>query len=248
MILSFLPHHGDAQVTAADTLFFFKARIAVRGTDEPVQFAHIVNQTRGYASISDSAGFFRIVVSGNDLLHLTAIGYYDCPVHLNDSMLQSTGLVTLYMIPRLYAITAVEVNPLGTYRQFKYKFLEQKVPEPELVIPSSVIEDIEMGLDTIQNLAPASLGSPITAIYMALSREGRELRKYVKVMEDKEFREQVKGKYNNELLEEVTGMTGPELYDFMEFCDLEQDFIIRSSAYEILEAIYACLEEYNKKK
>ena len=231
-----------------DSLFFFSARIIDRGINEPVQFAHIVNQTRGYASISDSSGFFRIVASENDLLLLTAIGYYDCPVHLNDSLLSTITIPEIFMIQRAYPIKAVDVNPLGTYSQFKHKLLSLELPEPELVINPAVIQDIELGLDTIQELEPASLGSPITAIYMALSREGKELRKYAEIREEEAFLEQVKDKYNRELLEEVTGMTGPELHEFLEFCNLENKFILKATAYEILERIYTCLNEFKKNK
>jgi hypothetical protein len=247
-ILSVLPHAAAAQERDADSLFFFNARIMERGINQPVRFAHVVNQTRGYASISDSSGYFRIVASKNDLLHITAIGYYDCPVHLDYSLLNSIGLATLYMIQRTYPIKAVDVNPLGTWNQFKSRFLSLEIPEPELVINPAVMEDIELGMDTIQSLEPASLGSPVTAIYMALSREGKEMKKYARVLEEEQFREQVKDKYNRELMEEVTGMTGPELHEFLQFCSLDRQFILKATAYEILESIHKCLEEYEKHK
>jgi hypothetical protein len=142
----------------------------------------------------------------------------------------------------------VNVNQLGTYTQFKHKFLNLKIPDPEIVINPAVIEDLEMGLDTIQVIEPYSLGSPITAIYMALSKEGKSLRKFAKIKEEEQFQEQVKEKYNQELLEEVTGMTGPELHDFLLFCDLDKNFILNASAYRILEALYKCLAAYNKNK
>jgi len=229
-----------------DSLFYFTARIIDRQVNDPVQFAHVINQSRGFASISDSMGYFKIGAALNDLLKLTAIGYYDCPFHLNEAALNDSGMVTIYMIQRAYPIQVVNINPLGTYSQFKQKVLSLELPEPVLVINPSVIEDIEMGIDTIQNLEPASLGSPITAIYMALSREGKELRKYAEIMEEEQFLEQVKDKYNHKMLEEVTGLTGPELYHFLQFCNLERKYILEATAYEILEAIHKCLEEYKK--
>ncbi|MBL7112320.1 MAG: hypothetical protein ISS19_10315 [Bacteroidales bacterium] len=231
-----------------DSLFHFTARIIDRGINEPVQFAHIINQTRGYASISDTMGYFRIGAARNDLLKLTAIGYYDCPFHLNDSILSNPGVITINMIQRAYPIQAVNVNQLGTYTQFKHKFLNLDIPEPKIKANPSVIKDIEMGADSVYVTENISLGSPITAIYMALSKEGKSLRKYAKIKEEEQFQEKVADKYNREILEEVTGMTGPELHDFLQFCDLDKNFILGATAYEILEALYKCLEEYKKNK
>jgi len=248
IILLALSHLVSAQKSDEDSLFFFRARIIDRGINQSVQFVHVVNKTRGYASISDSSGYFRIVASRHDLLQLTAIGYYDCPVHLSDSLLISTAIATIHMIQRAYPIKAVVINPLGTYSQFKYKFLSLELPEPQLVINTAVIEDIDKGIDEIQIIEPYSLGSPITAIYMALSKEGKELRKYAKIKEEEQFQEKVKDKYNRELLEEVTGMTGPELHDYLQFCDLDKKFILEATAYEIIDALYKCLERYKKNK
>ncbi len=231
-----------------DSLFYFTARIIDRAINEPVQFAHIVNQTRGYAGISDTMGYFKIGAARNDLLLLTAIGYYDCPFHLSDSILSDPGIITIHMLQRIYPIQVVSVNQLGTYRQFKYKFLHLDIPEPNLKVNPSVLKDIEMGSDSVYVTENISLGSPVTAIYMALSKEGKSLRKYAKIKEEEQFRQEVADKYNREILEEVTGLSGPELYEFQKFCDLGKDFIRGATAYEIIEALYKCLEEFKKNK
>lgn len=196
--------------------------------------------------ISDTLGYFRIMAGVNDLLLITAIGYYDLPVLLNDSLLHMKELRILRLIPRIYPITEVKIGQLGTYEQFKYNLLNLDLPEPEFQLHSSVIPDIEKGIDTLNLIGPLSVMSPISTIYYLLSKEGKSLRKLEKITEEEQFLSQVKHKYNREMLKRITGMEGEELYDFITFCNFSREFLLEASEYEIIETILEKLEEYNK--
>jgi hypothetical protein len=213
-------------------------------TKDGIQFAHIINQTSGYAMISDTLGYFRILADLNDLLIITAIGYYNLPVLVNDSLIHLQALRIFRLIPRIYPITEVKVGQLGTYEQFKNNFLKLDLPEPEHQMHPSVVPDIEKGIDTLDLIGPISVMSPISAMYYLLSKEGKSLRKLEKINEEELFLKQVEHKYNPEMLARITGMEGEELYDFVTFCNFSPEFLLEASEYEIIEAVLEKLKEY----
>lgn len=233
-----LPFYSHSQI--------FSGRLIDSQTGEPVQFAHIYNQTQGRAMISDTLGYFSIPVSNQDLLVVTAIGYYNLPVYLNDSLYALYKFHTLKMISKIYSIGEVSVSILGTYEQFKYKFLNLDSLQPENQINPSVLSDILAGIDTTDVIQPPGIMSPITAIYNMVSKEGKSMRKFKKIQEEEEFLKQIEYKYSMEMLQRLTGLKGLELYEFKSFCNFSDTFLLRANEYEIIEKVMEKLKEYRE--
>jgi hypothetical protein len=231
-----------------DTILLFSGRIINEQTGTPIKFAHIINQTWSHLAISDTLGYFRIRVRLNDLLIITSIGFYDLPIYIYDSIIAENRLHIYHMIPKIYSLPGVNVLRLGTYEQFKYNFLNLQLPQPEHPASTLVLQDIEKGIDTLGITEPASIGSPITAIYNLVSKEGKSLRKLKKLKEEEEFWKQVEYKYNPEMLGRITGLQGPELFEFINFCNFSHKFVLESSEYEIIEKVLDKLKEYREQE
>ncbi len=167
-----------------DTIMLFSGRLINEQTGKPVKFAHVINQTWSHVVISDTLGFFRIHVRLNDLLMFTSIGFYDLPIYINDSIASENKLHIYRMIPKTYSLQGVNVLRLGTYEQFKYNFLNLKLPVPEHPADTSVFKKIEKGIDTVANPEPLTITGPISAVYYLVSKEGRTLKKYNKLKEE----------------------------------------------------------------
>jgi hypothetical protein len=244
-----VPLFCNAQIreTVEDSIHIFSGKLVDSQTGEPVQFAHVYNQTQSYAMISDTLGYFNIPVNLEDLLVATAIGYYNLPVYVNDSIYMLNKFHTYKMIPKIYNIREINISVLGTYEQFKYKFLNLDVPDLENPINPTILSDILAGIDTTDLIQPAGIMSPITAIYNAVSKEGKSLKKLKKIQEEEEFLKQVEYKYNIAMLERITGMKGLELNDFISFCNFNHKFLLSASEYEIIEAVLKKLGEYREK-
>jgi hypothetical protein len=236
----------QTQEVIRDSVHFFSGKLIDSQTGEPVQFAHVLNETQSYAMISDTIGYFSIPVHLHDLLVATAIGYYNLPLYISDSIYTLNRFHTFRMIPKIYPIKEVNVSVLGTYDQFKYKFLHLDIPNPENKINPSVLNDIMLGIDTTGVVRPATIMSPITAIYNLVSKEGKSARKLKKIEEEEKFLKQVEYKYNNDMLERITGLKGIELYEFISFCNFNRKFLLEASEYEIIEAVLEKLDEYRK--
>ena len=231
---------------SGDSAKYLVARIVDSVSREPVRFAHIVNTDMGLATVSDAMGYFYIKASKNDTIQISAIGYSITRLTLHESLLESRGIALIQLTPFIYPIDAVSVNQLGNYRQFRQRFLDLELPEPKYQISSSVLEDIGSGVDSITQLSPSPLGSPITYLYNLLSREGRSNRKLAKLQEEEEFARKIAYKYSPDLVSRITGYTGLELYEFMEFCNFTREFLLNSSEYEIIETILKTQKKFEE--
>jgi len=215
----------------------FSFRVVDSVSAEPIQFAHVVNINRGLAVISDTLGIVHIRAGPGDTLQISAIGYSLHRFFILEGEHAAGQINTVRLSPYVYPISPVSVNQLGSYDQFKWHFLHI---DPSLLpkeIPDIVQDYIYKGLDTVALSAPPSFGSPVTAIYMMFSKEGKTARKLAALMEKDESDREIAHKYNPELVLSITGYEGLELYEFIEFCNFNLNFLKGANEYEIIDAI-----------
>ena len=230
------PVHAQVYESLEDTTVYFKARVLDSLTRKPVAFAHIINITRRTATISDTLGYFYIRTSPGEQLQLTAIGFNSGKLTIGYSILRSRFIHDILLKPIIYTIEAVRINPLGSYEQFKNRFITLKLPESKYQIHPSVLQQIDEGTDTLDMLIAPGL-SPVTALYNLLSKEGKSRRKLRKLLEQEEFERQIDFKYSPDIVSHITGYTGFELYEFMDFCSFKKDFLLNATYYEITQAV-----------
>jgi hypothetical protein len=244
LILFALPCGAQTDSLHMDSTFYFTARILNSVNGEPVQFAHIVNTNLGNASISDTLGYFYIRLAAGNEMQISAIGYSIIRFNVNDSLLELRSIPTIQLVPYIYPITSVSVNPLGNYDQFRERFLNLTPPRSKYVISSVVLNEIDLGVDTIRSLSPSPIGSPVTFFYNLWSREGRSSRKLTALLEEERFYRSIAHKYSPESVSMITGYKGIELYEFMEFCNFTRKFLLDASEYQIVEAILRKQREF----
>ena len=146
-------------------------------------------------------------------------------------------LPVLMIVPYVYPIGSVSINPLGNYNQFRLKFLELVPPEPKYTIPASVIMDIHRGMDTTRSLSPQSFGSPISYFYNLWSKEGKSKRKLDSLIMEEEFSREIEHKFSPSIVSKVSGYERPELYEFIDFCNFGKKFLREANDYDIRQAI-----------
>ncbi len=236
LVIADKPVQAQVYESLEDTTVYFKARVLDSVSREPVPFAHIINTTRRTATISDTLGYFYIKTSPGDQLQFTAIGFAASQLMIGYTILRRNLIHDILLEPIIYTIEGVRVNPLGSYAQFKKRFVTMKLPESAYTINPSVLVEIEQGTDTLDMLIVHPM-SPVTALYNLLSKEGKSKRKLHKLLEQEEFERQVSFKYSPDIVSKITGYTGFELYEFMDFCSFKKDFLLDATYYEITQAI-----------
>ncbi len=239
--------HCKAQFTI-ETPFYVKAQLVDSKTSEKIVFANIVNTKTMIGAISDSAGIFIILAKPGDMLQISSIGYQPKLFMVNDSLKLSFNLPRIKMVEKIYELKNVDIHFLGTYEQFKYRMVHTK-PEDPL---AGLNKELRKSIDSLAKLPTSdlptfSLGSPVTMLYMAFSREGKQLRKLQDVQEKAPVQKKIDEKFNRQVLENATGLKGEELNEFAIFCKLSDDFIVKATEYELYEKIMEYFERFKKR-
>ncbi|NJO88510.1 MAG: hypothetical protein HC831_05745 [Chloroflexia bacterium] len=110
-------------------IFHYKGKV-VTEENKPISFAHLVNKSHKYATISDTTGNFRIPVSEGDSIKITAIGYHTKYIVFKHAEVnEGTNIIRLKK--RAYDLPVVNINDLR-WQVFKSEFLEKEVEGIEI--------------------------------------------------------------------------------------------------------------------
>ena len=91
--------------------------------------------------------------------------------------------------------------------------------------------------------------SPITALYMRFSKEGKQVRKLAQIFEDILIDEQVQSKLNQDILRKLTGDETIDYEDFRKYCYYVNDYyIIMHEGAELYSKIMDCYKEYKRER
>jgi hypothetical protein len=90
------------------------------------------------------------------------------------------------------------------------------------------------------------LGSPITALYNLLSKEGKSMRRVAAAKERDRVFLLTYQKFNRDIVAQITGLTGTLLDQFMLFCRPDDEFLLIANEYEINHKVLADFERFKK--
>lgn len=214
----------------------------------PVTYAMIINTTSKQNVYSDSLGYFSIPVSINDTLMFTRIGFFTKEMQISESLINLKKVHLIELNERSYELNAVSINNLGTYQDFKYKVIHSELPKDENQINPAITKALNEKVVVLQPQANISLGSPVTALYNLLSKEGKSLRKLEKEKEKDRIVASYKDKYSPEIISELTGLKEIELEKFMKYCNPDVNFLKSAIEYEIAAKIMECLKNYKSEQ
>lgn len=233
---------GQLNAQKEDSVITIIGNLYDKKTFKPVEYAHVINTENYYGTISDTSGNFKIKGAPGDTLLITAIGYENKNFSYEGEY-KPFIVRSIPMEEKTYMIEQVEVTPWGTYQDFKEKFLDLEIENPREAIHPRIWRDLQPPPDTVIPPEPG-LESPVSLIYSIFSREGKELRKYKELKEEKTISEKIRSKYNKEIVGEITGLENEELIRFMEFCNFSDEYLITTRKYFILERVKEKYKEY----
>jgi hypothetical protein len=223
-----------------------------------IENVHVVNISGNKGASSNRQGQFRINAFPGDTLRFTCIGYVQLkfyipadrqspiiPLHvvMNSDTTQIAG-VTIYPWPAdanalKKAVLAMEDQtpqvPDLKLNDIRYTAAPMSDGKPNITIPGMGNPGLTY---TIQG--------PITALYEAFSKTAKSQRKYQSLVNADNRKVIAAYRYNPEVVKQVTVFkTDKEIQDFMLYCNLQVDFIVNATEYELFKAIYECQIAYN---
>lgn len=207
-----------------------------------IEDVHVINLSKKRGTTSNKEGLFKISSLVGDSLLFSVLGYNLEMIIPDSTQLDNEHLNKIFLLPKIYSLPDVFVWPYITYAEFKQAFInfDRETPEIDLQLPSKENEIYAAAANPHM-----SLGSPITALYMKFSKEGKELRKYQETLERDNYERFLASKYNEQIVRHITSIQSiEEVRVFMQYCNFSKDFIARSSEYTIYAAILNCYNNY----
>jgi hypothetical protein len=204
-----------------------------------VPLANILNKTTGQRFISSRAGFFRAQFAPGDSIQITAIGYESLLFVARDILPETTDdTVQLYMRPTAYQLRDVNI----VYSNKKQDSLARLAAEFLKTDP------LMNNYDRVMNRDKGGLFSPLTALFMEYSKQGKDMQKFEDFVRHAEMLKQVDRRYNKRTIQRATGLEDEYLDEYILFCRLDRTFILSSSDYELILAMRQCADRFRDTK
>lgn len=214
----------------------------------PVAVARVFNVNHKNQTLSDTTGCFSLNASAGDTLHISCFGYFFNTFVVTDSVIRLRKRITIPMLERMFELEAVNIIDLGTYEQFKQKVLNTILPEEKVKINPYAFKGLDHITIPPDAQAHISLGSPVTALYMWLSKEGKSIRKLEAFKEKEAFAKSISDKYSAPIVSGLTGYKDAELEQFMVYCKFDDRFLQTATEYEIAQAILERQKRFEEEK
>ncbi len=241
LIVCIIASSVQAQIGITDAKIQVSGEIVDKEDGAPIPYASIANLSKGLMTVSDEQGRFSISISINDSLEFSSLGYNKHVITLSDTLNSDEFNVNIELSRKVYELESVNVYAYKDEESFKKAILEMELPEKEdpepIHIPGAYYGPKK----------PASATGPISFLSQKFGKKARFEKKLQQIREDYNYNKVVNEKFNKELVAEVTGLTDKVLDKFILFCELEDDFIVKSNEYEILVAIDECYNEFTEK-
>ncbi len=206
-----------------------RGSVVERDSVTVMPFVYIINKSNGNGTMSDNEGKFTLLCRNDDTLMCTYIGFLKTVIPVRDLPKDSKGQVKV-------VLTALPVNlrPV-VVTAFKFQPYEREYMND--IIDRSRIKTIDYGR------------SPITALYMRYSKEGKQVRKLAQIFENLLIEEQVEKKFNPEILRRLTGDETINFAEFRKYCYYVNDyFIMMHDGAELYSKVMDCYKEYKRER
>lgn len=219
------------------SLFFWltshvtEAQILLKGTvvetdsNTVMPFVYIINKSNGNGTMSNNDGRFMLSSNVSDTLICSYVGYMKLYIPVSRLKPNKNGEVLLVM-------NYMPIN-LGTVNITTFKFKAYERQYMNDIIQRSRIKQLNYAT------------SPISALYMRYSKEGKQIQKLAKIFEQILIEEEVQKKFNKDILLKLTGDTTINYDSFRKFCyKLNDYFITTHEGAELYSQVMECYYQY----
>jgi len=213
--------------------------------DSALLFANVYNPRIMRGTISDKNGYFRYYALPGDTLWFSSMGYY--PLHFEVSGEPGSKIRdTFYLKSRVYQIQNVEILALTRYEKLRYDVKNMKIPR-DIENARNNFPVINHNVNAFYERNNPNFGlvfSPISALYDAFSKEGRERRKLAELQRQDAIREQIEPHFNTDMVMRITRLNDTLAEEFIKYCNFSEEFLLNAPDYYIIEIILEQYEEF----
>ena len=222
----------------------------VDSLQRPVSYAHILIKSRNTGWVGGYDGTFRIGVYPGDTITISAISYQKKQFIIMEGLKEKDQPLLFLMDQDTILLKEQLIYPWPeTYSELKKEILQMEADHSmdavDLHLPS--LKDLDVLARTPMVEGQMGLYSgpgPFSVLYYHFSKEAKSK----KMLHQIRLKDQAETRYNAALVSRITGLSDDEeIEKLMEFCDLQVQFILNSTDYELYSAIMYCYKDYSAK-
>lgn len=202
-----------------------RGRVVEKDSNSVMPFVYIINKSNGNGTMSDNDGRFYLATNEDDTLVCSYVGFAKAYIPVKQLKKDAKGEVKLVMIQMPVNLDVVNVTA------FRIKPYEREYMND--IIDRSKVKTLNY------------FQSPITALYMQFSKEGRQVRKLAAIFEQIMIEEQVQKKLSREILVRLTGDDSINYEAFRKYCYYVNDyFIVNHDGVELYSRVMECYRRW----
>lgn len=222
----------------------FPVRVAIKlvdmATQKPVPYASVRILGTKKGLVTDSNGFFTLVITQRDTLRISSLGYHDL-YYVKDPSRQTSFYEVVQMKSKIFELSAIQImakrnkdlsNPMLRW-EYKAKF------QPKIWL---------FHTPTGEEPEAPTLMSPISFLYDRYSRRGKAARKLKDMVAERARKKRNAVRYNAAKVQGWTGLQDDEIDEFMRFCPMPDGFLEEASELEIIDRTFQCLEDFDNRE
>lgn len=199
--------------------------VVEKDSNTVMPFVYLINKSNGNGTMSDNDGRFYMSTRENDTLVCSYVGFVKSYIPVSQLVPNANGEVKLVMTQMSINLDVVNVTT------FKFKPYEREYMKD--IIDRSQVKTINY------------FQSPISALYMRYSKEGKQIRKLAQIFEDIMLEEQVQKKLSREILVRLTGDDTIDYDAFRKYCYYVNDyFIVSHEGVELYSKVMECYRHW----
>lgn len=206
---------------------------------------NIINVNTVKGVVTNDKGYFEIMASANDTLHISILGYKSIKVKVTNDWIKNKT-TTIHLTEKAYALEEVVIRPyiLTGYLEIDAKLIPTK--ENYRYSISGLPEGYEAG-EYSPNAFGRVLGSifnPADMLYNFFGKKPKELKRLKEMKKDDTVKNLLESKFDRETISALLGVTKDEIAEILARCNYSESFVKTANDLQILDAISACYEEY----
>lgn len=196
---------------------------------ENVPFVYVFSKKTGQGVMSNLNGFFHVIAAENDTLFFHHTQFFSLKIPVKNLAEDKNEIKRIYMKRKIFHLPEIKVMDysLKTYEKER---MDKIIRESRFSFTQSI-------------------NSPITAMYYAWSRRGKELRKLAKIYEELLLEEKIREKLSPQDLRKLTGDENIDYEAFRKFCfELRAEDYFLTDNYEFYRKVLDCYRRYKREK
>ncbi len=249
LLISFLLCLSCLFLHAQDNKILLNGTLVNEEDNSPIPHAHIIDKHARNMVVSSLEGKFKKLIGLGDTLVISIIGYDSAVFFLHEMPESNTLEVVIKLYPSSSMLEPIKVYAFKPEHEFKKEVLEMGiVPDPknhkQINIPKVQFEpDYSSYFNTPQpgSTQIATFGAGVKLKGFPVTTKDKMLFQQVE-----KRREIINSKYNEQFVSEITGLKDEKLKKFIDWCNMDENFIFDANAYDIAKALLACLEDFKK--